>query len=412
MSFVSSRLPGSGGPREATASNVGGKVSVAALGILAVIPIPPVGLPLGVVVGLLLGKGSISRAIPWVGLSALGALSFWVSAELNAAPLSLRAATLTLFIGISALATGRIVGSSLNGARYFLLGVGLAWCISEVFFGSELTRSGLQGLWKFGLATPATLVVLTALAWRSRPAVAIAVLWCSSVISLISEFRSHAIIAFSVGLILLLGQGLKNNRGDWAKLLLTCVVLLGGFLLALAAMQNGSFGEALRDKSLTQQRQGWLVFYTGRSEPPLSLAAISEKPVYGWGSVSEIGGSTVDSGLLAMRNLGASDLASVQAVWLRDGSSVNLHSALFSAWVEGGILAATIYVAVLGCAVVFAVSGARSKQPVYIFLGAIVAWDVLFSPLTPQLAIVFGAILMLTRVGRNRETTRLSARHP
>lgn len=124
------------------------------------------------------------------------------------------------FCGITVLA------SDVERIATVLLGIAFGSVFLYVMIGTFLTSAGsVIDLWKYGVAPSATIAVLYLMATcRMRTSAVVAALLSLAALSLVLNFRSHAVICCAVALLLLLS---KYRRG--ALSLGSRVVSLGAF---------------------------------------------------------------------------------------------------------------------------------------------------------------------------------------
>ena len=219
-------------------------------------------------------------------LGVVGWISVIISSLVNQVsllwPNSLGAAAFSLYlIGLTVL-TGR----SVDLIAWVLGGIGLGSVIFFVTHGIELTRiGGFLFLWKYGVAPPATLVLLVAMvAAGVKLRVQAIVLFLLGVSSLVLNFRSHALVCLLTAAALwtysVFGDRIK--RGWQFAGVLGFGLVFGNVMPGLA--RAGVFGPTLKAKTLEQDTAHLPILLAGRTEPPMSITAIMDHPLLGWGS--------------------------------------------------------------------------------------------------------------------------------
>lgn len=355
---------------------------VRALGLFSNIPLIGIGLPVSVVVAPFLAILSRATArLPWrhlIGFAAcVSIVAQMISAMANGTPVvtgSVAQITVffIVFLGFPAAV------SSLASAAQFIGWLSMGTIAYFLTLGIDEGRGTFEGLWKYGIAFPVTIVIVYALSLRGTARMAPAfALFTIGGVGIFLNFRSHGLICFIAAVLLLVkGQG----RGGAAR---TAFLGLGGLGVLMwilpELIRNGLFGEEVRQRTVTQAAEGPLLL-GGRTEPPLSIAAILEHPLVGWGSAQNIDFETIANGAQIAYALGLGSPSRYLGYWVRPDGFVSLHSIFFSSWVEGGVLAA-IFPIVLIVLFVRAAIVARGRWAGIIVLVALQnSWDLMFSP--------------------------------
>lgn len=342
------------------------------------------------------------HAKPLIGWSLAGILVMALSALYQGQEISgnvLHYAAMALFVCAAVKLTAgeesaaQLLGYAAIGSAFFY-----------VVFRPRNTDT-FEHLWKYGLGPyVAIAAVWFACSLTSRRALPMLALVAVGSASLFLGFRSHGLVCF-VAVIVLMFQS-KSRSG---KLPLFRILAAGGALYGLskllpAAVSAGVFGEAVRLRTLSQLEDSGPALLAGRVEPPLSIAAIIEKPWFGWGNLNGIDMDTFG----VARNI-AYDLGLIPAdyarLWVRADGRVSVHSLLGEGWAEGGIVAAVLPLLLLG---IFAVAVLRARgnwAPLVILVSVQGVWDVLFSTWGYNRAMVlaFAAVLALWSLAVHRQ---------
>lgn len=173
---------------------------------------------------------------------------------------------------------------------------------------------------------------------RALPLLTLVAVGC---VSLVLGFRSHGLVCFAAAVVLLVKGRSRRGRPPVFK-----AILAGGGLYALsellpAALSSGIFGEAVRLRTVNQLEDSGPALLAGRVEPPLSIAAIWERPWFGWGNLGGVDHGALSRAAEIAYNLGMVPQDYLQ-FWVRRDGSVSVHSLLGKGWVEGGIVAAVM----------------------------------------------------------------------
>ena len=332
-------------------------------------------------------------------LGVVGWISFIISALVNQAslfwPNSLGTAAFSLYlIGLTVL-TGR----SVELISLVLGGIGLGSVIFFVGHGIELTKiGGFLFLWKYGVAPPLTIVLLVAMVVGNvRLRVQATVLVFLGLTSLYLNFRLHALVCLLAGAALwthaLFGDRIR--RGWQFAGLLAFGVVFGNVMPALA--RTGIFGPALQAKTFEQDTANLPILLAGRTEPPMSITAIMEHPLLGWGSAIRL---TPDfyarAEHLALR-WGYDANFPFEGYWRLPPNTYSFHSILLGSWAEGGLLAALLPVwLVLACiGLVWNFTRYGRWAPLAMTLGLQTLWDLLYNPWMYNAPAVYACVALL-----------------
>jgi hypothetical protein len=196
--------------------------------------------------------------------------------------------------------------------------------------------------------------------------------------SLFLGFRSHGLVCF-VAVAFLLAKGRSSSgRIPFFKMTLAAGALYGLYYILPAAIEAGLFGEAVRLRTMSQLSEDGPALLAGRVEPPLSIAAISERPWFGWGNLNGIDNHTMSKGADIAYSLGMVP-QDYMRLWVRADGRVSVHSLLGEGWAEGGIVAAILPLLLIGLFVVAALKASGNWAPLVILVSIQGVWDVVFS---------------------------------
>lgn len=322
---------------------------------------------------------------------ALGAVV--VSSAVHQVPASLSVlpglVALTFFLAAFSIAV-RSEESALSG----LIATSAALCLATIFFGHPLVRSGPEALWKYGLATPFTLLALaiSAKRWSHTAPLVLAVIGVGSIAF---GSRSHGAICLIAVAVLLVRRVFPVSRTF--TMLMVPLLLLGAYVGLNAAIEEGVFGSGIQEKAVWQDAQGDSALLVGRAEAILSLTVIINHPLGGIGSARSIPSDVLQE---ALRNAsawaGISESAAMHAWFPRVGEeTANLHSIILAAWVEGGVVATLPFAGILAVFWTAATVSTSRFSIIYIFMFIFSTWHLFFSPWSYGLM----QVLAVTAVG-------------
>ncbi|WP_245819588.1 hypothetical protein [Rhodococcoides yunnanense] len=350
-------------------------------------------------------------------LAALGSCAYLASAWVNEtsfmAPNVFAFASFGLyFCGITVLAR------DIQRIATVLIGIAFGSTVFFVLIGTFLTSTGSVGdLWKYGIAPAATVAVLYLAAMcRVRWQGIVVILTVLAAMSLILNFRSHALVCLAVALLLVLSKLFDGTLSIVTRLVTLAAFGLGFSWLLSYAARDGLLGESLRDKVLMQSSGSVPMLLAGRTEPPLSITAILHRPWLGWGDANNISHQVYLQAQDIAMNLGFARSFPFAYAWKLPDGTISLHSILLVSWAEAGILAALLPLWLLWACyrLIFVADAAGPWTPLLMFLGMQATWDILFSPWSYNLPAVFAVIacscISLRTPGRHRMTRQHAAR--
>jgi hypothetical protein len=382
-----------------------GQVAVLLVGATSAIQIANITVTLLSVVCLLCVPGFLLMTHRGVDLlplvfGALGWLSFLASCLINDVsplwPNAVAPASFSLYlIGLTVL-TER----SVDRIAAMLAGIGLGTVGFFVLEGIELTRTGAFGdLWKYGIAHGVTLMLLFALTTaRVSPAAQSGVLAVVGLGSLAFNFRAHALVCLLAAVILVLHRwaGSRIGRG-WQFAGVALFAALFSYLMPLLA-RVGVFGPALQRKIIEQQSTDLPALLAGRTEPPMTLTAILERPLLGWGSAMNLTPDVyAQAEHLAIR-MGFPPTFPFELYWRLPVSDYSaIHSILLGSWAEGGLLAVLLpaWLLVACVAVIWRNDRFGRWSPLVLTVALQGVWDLLYSPWTYNMIPEFACVALL-----------------
>lgn len=332
-------------------------------------------------------------------LAVLGWISFIVSGVVNGVsllwPNALGPAAFSLYlIGLTVL-TNR----SLDRIAWALGGIGLGTIIFFLWHGIELTQTGNPlDLWKYGVAPGVTIVMLFGLALAGiRLTVTAIVLSLFGLISLALNFRSHALVCLLAAAILLSRRifGDRIKRGWQFAGVIGFGVLFGNVMPALA--RAGIFGPALKAKTLEQDTAHLPILLAGRTEPPMSITAIMEHPLLGWGSALRLTPDFYARAEHMALRWGYEPSFPFTGYWRLPPNDYSFHSILLGSWAEGGVVAALLpaWLLVACVAIVWNFSRYGRWAPLAITVALQTIWDLLYAPWLYNAPAVYACVTLL-----------------
>lgn len=333
-------------------------------------------------------------------LAALGWISFLASCLVNDVsvlwPNAIAPAALSLYLMGFTVLTERAV----DRIATLLAGIAVGAIGFFVFVGIELTHTGsFLDLWKYGIAPSVTILLLYGLIKAKVPALVPAIaLALLGLASLGLNFRSHALVCMLAAAVLLTHRFLGARlRRAWQFALIVVFGLMFAYVMPIAA-RAGLFGPALQRKIIDQEATHLPVLMAGRTEPPMTITAILERPLLGWGSAENLTPELYTQAEHLAVRMGYPPTFPFDLYWrlpVFDYSAT--HSILLGSWAEGGVLAtllpAWLLVACVGIVWNFTRFGAWA--PLAVTIGIQGMWDIMYASWTYNMVAGHACIALL-----------------
>ncbi|PEG43231.1 hypothetical protein CQY20_00955 [Mycolicibacterium agri] len=332
-------------------------------------------------------------------LAALGWISFLASCLVNHSSVLWPNAVAPAAFGLYLMGLTVLTGRRVDAIATMMAGLAVGTVAFFLTQGIKLTHTGsFLDMWKYGIASAVTVLILYALtaarapAWLSPSALAVL-----GLASLGLNYRSHALVCVLASALLFINLALGSRiRRRWQFAGLIGVGLAFAYVMPIAA-RTGLFGSALQRKTLQQDAVDVPLLLAGRSEPPMTFTAISQRPLLGWGNAMNFTQDMYTQAEHLAIRMGFSPEFPFDAIWRIPPSDYSAtHSILLGAWAEGGVLAvllpAWLLVACLGIICNF------TRLERWAPLGATVAlqglWDLLYGPWQYNMIPTFACIAL------------------
>lgn len=162
--------------------------------------------------------------------------------------------------------------------------------------------------------------------------------------------------------------------------------------------RTGLFGSALQRKTIEQDAFNVPLLLAGRTEPPMSVSAILERPFLGWGSAMNLTPDVYTSAQHLATRLGFDPTFPFDVYWILPPTNYSaMHSILLGSWAEGGALAVLLPVALLVAC--FGIVWNFTRLGRWAPLGVTVAlqgiWDIMYGPWLYNMIPTFACIALL-----------------
>jgi hypothetical protein len=333
-------------------------------------------------------------------LAALGWISFLASCAVNDVSVLWPNAVAPAGFSLYLMGFTVLTGGLLDRIVLLLSGIAAGTIVFFLVKGIELTHTGgFLNLWKYGIAQSVTVVILFGLITaRVRPVVPAFALALVGLASLGLNFRSHALVCLLAAAILLVRHYLGSRlRRAWQFALIILFGLAFAYVMPIAA-RVGLFGPALQRKTLEQEATDLPIMLAGRTEPPMNITAILQKPLLGWGSANDFPPELYTQAEHLGVRMGYPPTFPFELYWrlpVFDYSAT--HSVLFGSWAEGGVLATLLPLWLLFACLAITWNNARFERwaPLALAVALQGVWDLLYAPWTYNMLAGHACIALL-----------------
>lgn len=332
-------------------------------------------------------------------LALVGSLSFLASCAVNHVSLLWPNATAFPAMLIYLVGLAVLTARSIDAIATVLAGIATGTVVFFLVQGIELTRTGsIPDLWKYGIAHSVTILLLFVMTRiRVRPPVQGAVLVVLGLASLGLNFRSHALVCLVAGVTICTRHviGARIARG-WQFLGIGVFALVFAHVMPIAA-RAGLFGAALQQKTQEQDATNLPLLLAGRTELPMNITAILERPFLGWGSAFNLTPDLYTQAEHLAIRMGFDPAFPFDLYWRLPPSDYSAtHSILLGSWVEGGVLAVLLPLWLLAVCLGVVWNSARFGRwaPLVLTVAFQGIWDLLYAPWTYNMIAEFACIAL------------------
>ena len=332
----------------------------------------------------LLTRPTVGEWIPLV-LAVTGFAAFCVSAQLNG--LSLLDERVQQWAAFAVYYVGILVVAGRDLLRCLSLYCGIA--IGAIIYGllpgngSDVFYRSAADMWKYGLGQWTVIILLfVAIVAKAPPAMQALLLIALAAFSLSQDYRSLATNCFLAGVIVLVGWIFADRMTRWLQLAIVGATGVAVYLLLPRLAASGVFGTAIQRKTESQLAEGVPLILAGRTESPLSISAISERPWFGWASANNISAEVFDHARRLAISLGFDPTLRLESGWYYPNGDVSLHSILLGSWAEAGLFSALLPLGLVVAALVMIWNAPRYGRWAALVIAVSIQaiWDLLFSP--------------------------------
>jgi hypothetical protein len=190
--------------------------------------------------------------------------------------------------------------------------------------------------------------------------------------------------------------GSRIRRG-WRFAWVIAFGLLFSYVMPIAA-HAGLFGPALQAKQIEQETTHLPILLAGRTEPPMTITAIMERPLLGWGSALKMTPEFYARAEHFAIRMGYPPTFPFERYWrLPPTADSAMHSLLLGSWAEGGLLAvllpAFLLMACIG--VVWSYPRFGIWAPLVMMVALQGIWDLLYAPWAYNMLAEYACIALL-----------------
>jgi hypothetical protein len=283
--------------------------------------------------------------------------------------------------------------------------VGLGWAMAAFVFSPHVEG---YSQWKYYMSSPVGLVVavLAAKAWLvGHRALSYTVMLGFAAVLGFTGFRSYAVV-FLLSALATAGAASSRVRRKWSarRIAVTALAVLAAVYVFSFAANLGLFGAATKTKWRSEGASPVGVLFAARPEFAVSAALVPHHLVRGLGSEGRIGAE--EFGVVADRARVEHPAERAALVDRLTRAGLDVHSALFQRWLQGGLPAAAAFLAILWFCAVYLVRASPVDitpwGPLVTFMAVALAWDMLFSPWTYFVGPIWGmyaAVVCAARPG-------------
>lgn len=350
----------------------------------------------------LLTRPTVGQWLP-LALALIGFAAFCISAQING--LSMVDERVQQWAAFAVYYLGILVLGGRDLLRLFSIFCGIA--IGTVVYGmlpgsaSAMFYRSLADVWKYGLGQWIVIIILfTAIVLKLALPLQALLLIVIGAFSLGQDYRSLATNCFLAGVIVLVGWAAAGRIPRWWQLAFAGASGLAAYLLLPRLAASGLLGGAIQRKTESQLDEGVPLILAGRTESPLSIAAIMERPWFGWASANNISAQVFDQAQRLAISVGFNPTVPLESGWYYANGDVALHSILLGVWAEGGLFTALLPLGLFVAALMMIWNAPRYGRWAALVVAVSVQaiWDLLFSPWSygllaglAALAVVFSA---------------------
>ncbi|CAN5331160.1 hypothetical protein BH11ACT1_BH11ACT1_12770 [soil metagenome] len=237
--------------------------------------------------------------------------------------------------------------------------------------------------WKFGFATPVTIIVLALAWWTGWRVIQAGAALLVGAVSAFGDARSGFATLFLVAIVILWeGRSVSGTRrtAGIRTVGFLAGLGLGGYWLIQSLILDGALGEATRARTEAQIEQSGSLVIGGRPEIGAFQALFSHHPL-GFGSGTILRNDDILVAKEGMAALGYQPNNGYVEVYMF-GGQIELHSVIGDMWAWAGIsglLLAVCLVVVIGPGTARTI-GASTSSALMLFLAFRFFWDLCFSP--------------------------------
>lgn len=298
-----------------------------------------------------------------------------------------------------------------HGVRPALLlfAIGVGWILLSLQGIADLLATGNP--WKFGLASPVALTLLSLLSLlRVKRLVISLALIALAATSFLADSRISAGVLAVAALINIVGGGRRNTRAKTLMVLSAALaVLLAAYFLYPSIALSGFLGERAALEQQQLERNGGNFLFSARKELWQNLYLIANNPLTGIGGYASVDASQSWGAInFVDKNIVPLNINDINYLLFREeGMGYHPHSQALESILFAGVGALPAWIFLAFCALSLLTRDIAGKGVIpgvesYLGLGAL--WSSLFSPITPGTVLSLSLLFFVASIiGSRRE---------
>lgn len=323
-------------------------------------------------------RGATLILVLSMAAAASGMMLTWASAVDHRISTGNMLANTVMLLGIGISTVALLWARSLIGMNNVAIAYGVGSLISVVLRGLHP-----ENPWKFSLAIPVILIVMSLPALTKSPYRQAIAFMVVAGFSAITDARSLSVTLLIAAALLLTNRnpGAKRKTSGWVVSTQIALTATGAYLAAEAAILEGMLGDNIRMRTEQQIAVSGNLLAGGRPEMGATFALLKYNP-FGFGTGTFPSYQDIFVAKTGMKQLGYNPNNGYVHRYMF-GSSFEVHSVIGDLWLLGGILGMLLAVTVTVMIVAGMAQSIAAGRAfgVALFLGGLSIWNLLFSPL-------------------------------
>ena len=402
------RLAGSVKHASRGTGRLGQLLSIATISVLVGVKSPVLGAPLIYLLGILAlllaahllvpSKALIRWYVVLLIAVAFAAVALWVRNESVSSLATLQATRLLIDTAAFVLLIRLLRPSPQVLLIGLALGLALLW-------KDNPPNATLAAQWKYAFSIPIAMLVF-AIIGRAHRAVFVAAAGLLGVVSLAFAHRSMAMVLVATA-VLYVARSTRGADGarspHTARVVgLGIVIAMFGFFVVPQLAGEGLLGAAVQKSFQQNEERSNNPLLGGRSEAPISIAAVSINPIAGQGHMPLATSEILARARAIGSVLGVKENYATMRVWVNpNNGEVNPHSVFMEVWISsglGGLIVVLAIVVILMRKILEAVKPQSQWSGAWLFIFVNEMWDMGFSPFLAGRDMLLAAIVAVALI--------------